>query len=502
LDILARNGIEARAAGDLRGRDGGGAGGGKGDETKYRRLFESLVDGYAAVDMGGRIVESNRAFESMLGYDAAELRGLTYADITPVVWHEAERKILETQILVRGYSDLFEKEYRRKDGSIIPVELRIFLMKDERGRDVGMGAIARDLSGRKRAEAAFEASEARFKATFEHAGIGMAIADSGGRILKVNRSFVEMMGYSEAELLAMKFTAITHPDDRKLDWDLFIELLAGVIPKFQIEKRYITAEGRILWGRLTVTLAGDMDGEGSLVIGMVEDITRRRQEDERLLFSLREKEVLLREIQHRVKNNLQLVTSMLSLQAASMRGCSDPEDYSRALVSASSRVMAMAEVHELFYSSGYFSEGDFGELLRTIIDELRIEGGAPDLVFSFDLDPVKMDLEQAIPCGLLVHEAVANIFRHAYPAGWKAEKVASITLHAKAEGGARIRIRDRGVGLAQASGATRGEGLGFSLMAALAKQLDASLSFASEGGTIVDLDLPGPAAEKAEGGLE
>jgi PAS domain S-box-containing protein len=114
-------------------------------EAKYRGLFDSLMDGFAVVDMDGVIQETNDVYRKMLGYSAEELAQLTYKDLTPERWHPVEERIVAEQVLPRGYSDIYEKEYRRRDGTVFPVELRTFLMT-ERGRPVAMWAMVRDVT--------------------------------------------------------------------------------------------------------------------------------------------------------------------------------------------------------------------------------------------------------------------------------------------------------------------------------------------------------------------
>jgi PAS domain S-box-containing protein len=114
-------------------------------EAKYRGLFDSLMDGFVVVDMDGVIRESNEVYRKMLGYSAEELERTTYRDLTPERWHPVEARILAEQILPNSYSEIYEKEYRRKDGTVFPVELRTFLMK-EGGRPVAMWAIIRDVT--------------------------------------------------------------------------------------------------------------------------------------------------------------------------------------------------------------------------------------------------------------------------------------------------------------------------------------------------------------------
>lgn len=127
-------------------------------ETKYSRLYESMTDAYAQVDMTGRIVESNPAFQELTGYTNSELKSLTYSDLTPSSWRATEETILREQVLVRGYSDIYEKEYIRNDGSVLAVELRSFLLRDDNGLPLGMWAIIRDITERKKAENALRES--------------------------------------------------------------------------------------------------------------------------------------------------------------------------------------------------------------------------------------------------------------------------------------------------------------------------------------------------------
>ncbi|MBX7258166.1 MAG: PAS domain S-box protein [Candidatus Hydrogenedentes bacterium] len=121
-------------------------------ELKYRRLHESMTDAYVLVSMAGHIKEWNRAFQEMLAYSGDELSHMPYVSITPDKWRDCDRRIVEEQVMVRGYSDVYEKEYRRKDGTIFPVELRTFLIRDEAEQPEGMWAIVRDITERKQTE--------------------------------------------------------------------------------------------------------------------------------------------------------------------------------------------------------------------------------------------------------------------------------------------------------------------------------------------------------------
>lgn len=200
-------------------------------EQKYRELHESMMDAYVRVDMSGYITESNLVYQDLLGYTREELGGLTYVDLTPEKWHAFESRVVAEQILPRGYSDLYVKEYRRKDGSVLPVELRTFLTRDAADRPASMWAIARDITERKQMEQALrewnatleqrvtertlelQDSEARFRqladATFE----GIAISEDC-ILLDANRRFAEMHGYELAEVIGRPVSDFIAPESR------------------------------------------------------------------------------------------------------------------------------------------------------------------------------------------------------------------------------------------------------------------------------------------------
>ncbi len=124
----------------------------KASEEQYRTLYESMIDAYVAVNKTGHITQFNKAYSDMLGYSNDELFKLTYKDITPKQWHQFEYEIFKKQVVKKGYSDIYEKEYRRKNGEIFPVELRTYLIKDNDGKPKGMWAIIRDITQRKQIE--------------------------------------------------------------------------------------------------------------------------------------------------------------------------------------------------------------------------------------------------------------------------------------------------------------------------------------------------------------
>lgn len=121
-------------------------------QRRYRDLYENLPDGVVSTDLAGHFISCNAAYEQMLGYTLDELRQLTYEELTPARWHAWEAQLVQDRVLGQGRSGRYEKEYRRKDGTVFPVELTAYLMRNEQGQPVGMWGIARDITARKQAE--------------------------------------------------------------------------------------------------------------------------------------------------------------------------------------------------------------------------------------------------------------------------------------------------------------------------------------------------------------
>lgn len=196
----------------------------KDSERKYRMLHESMMDGFVRVDMDGHIVEHNHVYADMLGYSESELTSLTYKDITPQKWHEAEDQIVQSQILKRGYSDIYEKEYRRKDGSIFPVELRAILLRNEYWKPTGIWAIVRDITQRKQTEEALRESEARFRTALQEV---QTIAVQGyaedGTVQYWNKTSENLYGYSAQEAIGQNLLLLIIPPEMREDVRLAIQ---------------------------------------------------------------------------------------------------------------------------------------------------------------------------------------------------------------------------------------------------------------------------------------
>jgi PAS domain S-box-containing protein len=186
-------------------------------EQRYHGLYDSIKEGIMRTDLSGRFLGTNKAFLDMLNYPPDELALLNSQQITPAKWHETESNIIRQQVDKRGYSDEYEKEYIRKDGSIIPVSLRLWLIRDTKGQPESMWGIIRDITEIKQAELAMRESEEKYRSLFTNMSSGYAycqmIFDNRNQpadftYIEVNDAFEKLTGLKKNDLIGKKVTEV------------------------------------------------------------------------------------------------------------------------------------------------------------------------------------------------------------------------------------------------------------------------------------------------------
>jgi len=274
---------------------------------------------------------------------------------------------------------------------------------------------------------ALQESENRFRKTFELAGAGIVHVSLGGRFIRVNQRFCDIVGYTQDEMLELRFQDITHPDDLEADLANVRRILDGEITTYSMEKRYLRKDSSIVWVSLTVSLVRDESGDPRYFIAVIEDTTERKHAELAVQSSLAEKEVLLREIHHRVKNNMQVISSLLNLQA---KGIEDAR-LRKMFKESQSRVRAMALIHEILYQSGQLARIDFGEYVTKLATSLiRMYGAEPGRInLSVSAGNVTLGIDDTVPCGLVINELLSNSLKYAFRDGRTGEiriKAASV----------------------------------------------------------------------------
>ncbi len=260
-------------------------------EACHRQRVENSPNPIFVVDAAGRILDCNPACQEVLGY-GPEMLGQPLAALlldTPTT----ERLNTHLKQVFQGAAlSGVEITYQTSAGACRFMISRLYPIFDSQGQVTSCVVANTDISDRVYAEASRHQSDACFRAFFEHAAVGIVQATATGQFLKVNQRFCEIVGYSEAELLQMTFQQITHPEDLGNDLHHLQKVIAGEIPTFSIEKRYICKRGEARWVNLSVSLVREQTGAVQYVIGVIEDIHQRKQ----IEAALRESEARFRAI--------------------------------------------------------------------------------------------------------------------------------------------------------------------------------------------------------------
>lgn len=248
-------------------------------ERNYRELVENLNVGvFRTILSSDRVISANNALLEIFGYETvAEFQ---QQPLSAHYLDETDLSLVIGQISRNGQVKDWEVAARKKDGSLFWVAVSAKARYDANGAVCWIDGIVEDITERRRTKETLRENEQRFRAIFEHSGIGIAVVDMEGHPKEFNPVLLEMLGYEAEELRSMTFAQFTHPDDCKLDWQLFGELVEGKRDRYQMEKRYLTKTGQGIWGRLTVSLIRNTAGTPLYCIGMVDDITQRKQMQE------------------------------------------------------------------------------------------------------------------------------------------------------------------------------------------------------------------------------
>lgn len=441
-------------------------------EEQYRTIVQGSMDGFWAVDAGGRCLDVNEAYCQLIGYTREELLGMTIGDI------EAAETPEQTQAHIRHIieigQDRFETRHRHRNGHLIDVEVSTNFV------DIAEGdrfyVFVRDISGHKQREESLRLSEEKFRMFFERAPIGLAIAGKDYRFVEVNRALCRLLDYSPAELTTKTFVEITHPRDVEADVTLAGLLFAGEIPFYTLESRLLKRDGSFVWTNLTVTTIQDRDGHPMYGLGMVEDISaRKRAERERLAHEAAQRDALVREVHHRIKNNLHGVLGLLRQHTAR-----HPET-AAVIEEAINQIGAVAAVHGL---QGRHT-GDSISLQALLLEITKLASATiggdkhPELRITLN-KPVSIAAHEVVAIALVLNELLLNAIKHG-----TADSTPLLELH-DGGGKAHIAITNHGQ-LPQGFDYDKGRGLGtgLGLVKALMPRKGATLSLRQDDDRII-----------------
>jgi PAS domain S-box-containing protein len=331
-------------------------------------------------------------------------------------------------------------------------------------------------------------SDAFQRRLFDEAPDAVLLVDAGGHIMRASLAAEQVFGYTNEQLTRLRVEDLM-PQEMAAGHAARRAAYAAA-PKARSMGKDIPLLARRADGSsfpVEVALSPLGEAAGGMVLATVRDVSQARQDQALVQAALREKETLLKELYHRVKNNLQVIASMVGMQG---RACPDPMAKT-ALEEASGRVRAMALVHEKLYQSGDLSsialDGYIAELCARLGEAAN--AGARGIVIECQAEPVKIGLDMAVPLGLVLNELVSNCLKHAFPDGRRGHVVVQLVRTGER---LRLSVRDDGIGMALAQAGTFPRTLGLRLVTALSAQLDGEFSLETRDGTVASLVLPWP----------
>ncbi|MFQ5510618.1 MAG: histidine kinase dimerization/phosphoacceptor domain -containing protein [Candidatus Krumholzibacteriia bacterium] len=304
----------------------------------------------------------------------------------------------------------------------------------------------------------------------------LIILSPAGEIMSVNQAVRTLLGYEKGDLLGQPFTLVCPPAGKEREELVATDERGMVVNE---EKEFRAKDG----ASIPVSFSGAaLRSEGGPVQGYVcvaQDLTERKRIEEQIRQSLSEKELLLHELHHRVKNNLQVISSLLDLQSSFIDDPKTLENFRE----SQSRIRSMALIHEQLYHTTELDEIDFKTYLERLTAHLFDSFGVRTDVIALrlDVEDLGLNLDQAVACGLIVNELVTNALKHAFPKNTAGEIV--IGYRRGEDGGRVLSVCDDGRGIDEQYDPDQSDSLGMSLVETLVKQLRGRLTFSHDGGT-------------------
>ena len=455
-------------------------------------IVESSNDAIITKSLDGIITSWNKGAEAVYGYSAEEMIGKSASILAPPNLADESAKLVEQT--KQGKKVQHYKTIRlRKDGKLIDVSLNHSPVFDIYGKMTGVSIISRDITESRIAEEKLRESEGKYRNIVETANEGILIIDDEAIVTYANKKMAEMLGYSLEEGIGRPI------------WNFICEGNEAIV-KLNLEKRrrginenyelkLIRKDGSSLWVLINAKSLFDKDGKFTGSISMFTDITKRKEAEKALI---KFEAARMKEIHHRIKNNLQVISSLLSLEAERFSDAKMLET----LRESQNRVASMALIHEELYEGDKIDTFDFAAYLRKLTSELfsSYNVGNDNISLNLDLEQVYLGMDTAIPLGIIVNELVSNALKHAFPAGSKGE--IQIRLR-KAETPAAnhdisdsgpcsmekdsfdyiLRVADNGKGMPEEIYFENADSLGLKLVNILVEQIDGYIELKRDHGT-------------------
>ncbi len=442
-------------------------------EKRSRLILSRSMDGFFFNDQKGRILDANEAFCNLVGYSREQLQEMTVPDLEAI--ETVEDVDRHMQSLIRTGNERFETQHWHRDGHLVDVELSVTY-----DRSLGdlFFSFVRDISARKRTEISLRENEEKYRLIFESSMDAIYQLDLKGNTTFMNGAGAKMFGYSPEEIVGQHLSFLVSESNVGKATMALHEAISGKNAQGEILIRHRNGnEFTVNYSLAPLKKEDQIVG----VTGISRDITDRLKEEEKQLReSLAEKESLLKEIHHRVKNNMQIISSLLSLQSMQ----SSNSEVQVAIRDSQNRVKTMGLIHEKLYQTENLAKIEFSDYVGSLTEYLATTyaPSSRKVQIIIAAKDIFLSADTAIPCGLIITELVTNSFKYAFLE--RQQGRIDITMTRNDENRIILSISDNGCGLPDGFNIDEADSLGMSLVQNLARQLDATMTFQNDSGAV------------------
>ena len=333
-------------------------------------------------------------------------------------------------------------------------------------------SMAHDITRRKQFEEALKESESKFRDIFETADIGIAYSSLGGKVVQVNKALEGILGIPSIEIVGKNMITLTKKFLSLKNAKQILPIIKDILKGRKVRPFEVNYKDKVL------EVSSTYNPESKRITGLIKDITEKRNAEEQIKKSLQEKEILLKEIHHRVKNNMQVISSLINIQSMRIK---DPK--AREMFKATrNRVMSMALVHERLYRSEDLAGIDFSQYIEKISVHLMsyYRDSTKNIDLKRDIEDIFLDVTKAVPLGLIINELLTNALKHAFPK----DKTGEIKIKFYKKGKAyHLSISDTGVGFPKNFDFRKADSMGMDLVNSLVTQINGKIELFRDKGT-------------------
>jgi PAS domain S-box-containing protein len=450
-------------------------------EEKYRILHEFAGEAIFTFFLDLKLMEINKAACEYIGFSREELLGENVFDLGILHPDDMGRAAENTSKILSKEKHLVVDKLRFKGKHGLYGTFQVTSTPVIRnGEIVAITNVCRDITNEERLYSALEASERKYRFLFNAGNdaifvYGLTEDKKPANFIEVNDLTCMMTGYSREELHGLTPLDIVPPSERQKVYES--NRILREMKHRLFERTIVAKEGRTIPCEISSHFF-ELNGVPT-VLAIARDITERKRMEGNLKATLKEKDILLREIHHRVRNNLQIMSSLLRLHA---RQISD-EKAQEAFQESQTRIRSIAMIHENLYQSRDFASVDFADYIQKVVTHLVVvyKVDPRRVLFKEEVRTVDLDVSRAIPCGLIVNELISNSLKYAFPGGKKGE--VTVKMFEDEAGRFHLIVRDTGVGFPEDVDIEKPQTLGFQIVSDLTKQLEGRIELRRKDGT-------------------